>query len=292
MALLDIRQRVGWLFMTVIVAHLILISAQVSSHRGVPLLEEAIFGAVSEVQRVATGGIGEARGAWHNYLNLRQISRENDELRQRLSQLEVALQRERALAGQTRVLQELLDFKKETPLSTTPATVIASGASPDFRTMTLDKGSSEGLAADMAVIAPAGIVGRVILPTARAAKVQLIIDRNAAAAGLVERTRAQGVVVGTGSDRMRFEYVPGTADVKTGDRVVTSGMDGIYPKGFVIGQIESIERTAGEFSAVLIRPSVNLSALEAVLVVTSASEVPKADRIAAERTKPATARPE
>ena len=267
--------------MTVIVAHLILISAQVSSHRGVPLLEEAIFGAVSEVQRVATGGIGEARGAWHNYLNLRQISRENDELRQRLSQLEVALQRERALAGQTRVLQELLDFKKETPLSTTPATVIASGASPDFRTMTLDKGSSEGLAADMAVIAPAGVVGRVILPTARAAKVQLIIDRNAAAAGLVERTRAQGVVVGTGSDRMRFEYVPGTADVKTGDRVVTSGMDGIYPKGFVIGQIESIERTAGEFSAVLIRPSVNLSALEAVLVVTSASEVPKADRASA-----------
>lgn len=292
MALLDIRQRVGWLFMTVIVAHLILISAQVSSRRGVPLLEEAIFGAVSEVQRVATGGIGEARAAWHNYLNLRQISRENDELRQRVSQLEVALQRERALAGQTRVLQELLDFKKETPLSTTPATVIASGASPDFRTMTLDKGSSEGLAADMAVIAPAGIVGRVILPTARAAKVQLIIDRNAAAAGLVERTRAQGVVVGTGSDRLRFEYVPGTADVKTGDRVVTSGMDGIYPKGFVIGQIESIERTAGEFSAVLIRPSVNLSALEAVLVVTSASEVPKADRIAAEGAKPARARPE
>ena len=71
MALLDIRQRVGWLFMTVIVAHLILISAQVSSRRGVPLLEEAIFGAVAEVQRVATGGIGEARGAWHNYVNLR-----------------------------------------------------------------------------------------------------------------------------------------------------------------------------------------------------------------------------
>ena len=278
MALLDIRQRVGWLFITVTVAHLILISAQVTSRRGVPLLEETVFGAVAEVQRVATGGIGEARGAWHNYVNLRQISRENDELKQRLSQLEVALQQERALAGQTRVLQQVLDLKKETPFSTTPATIIASGASPDFRTMTLDKGSSQGLAADMAVIAPAGIVGRVILPTPRAAKVQLIIDRNAAAAGLVERTRAQGVVVGTGSDRMRFEYVPGPAELQKGDRVVTSGMDGIYPKGFVIGQIESIERTAGEFSTVLIRPSVDLSALETVLVVTSATEVPKADR--------------
>lgn len=278
MALLDIRQRVGWLFMTVTVVHLVLISAQVTSKRGVPLLEEAIFGSMAEVQRVATGGIGEVRAAWQNYVNLRQIGQENDALKQRLSQLEVALQRERALAGQTRVLQELLDLKMETPLATTPAVVIASGASPDFRTMTLDKGSSQGLAADMAVIAPAGIVGRVVLPTPRASKVQLIIDRNAAVAGLVERTRAQGIVVGNGSDRMRFEYVPGSAELKTGDRVVTSGIDGIYPKGFVIGQIESIERSAGEFSNVVIQPAVNLSALETVLVVTTASEVPKADR--------------
>jgi rod shape-determining protein MreC len=87
-------------------------------------------------------------------------------------------------------------------------------------------------------------------------------------------------VVGTGGDQMRFEYVPGTADLKVGDRVVTSGMDGIYPKGFVLGQIESIQRTAGEFSSVLIRPSVNLSALETVLVVTSATEAPKADQAA------------
>ncbi|HET9267459.1 MAG TPA: rod shape-determining protein MreC [Vicinamibacterales bacterium] len=278
MALLDIRQRVGWLFMTVTVMHLILISAQVQTRRGVPMLEEAIFGTMAEVQRVATGGIGEARGFWQSYVNLRETGRENESLKQRVSQLEVALQRERALAGQTKVLQEILDLKTETPFATTPAMVIASAASPEFRTMTLDKGSSQGLAADMAVLAPAGVVGRVVLPTPRAAKVQLIIDRNAAAAGLVERSRAQGVVIGTGTDQMRFEYIPGTADLKVGDLVVTSGMDGIYPKGFVIGQIESIQRSAGEFSNVLIRPAVNLSALETVLVVTSATEGPKAGR--------------
>ena len=281
MALLDIRQRVGWLFMTVTVMHLILISAQVQTRRGVPMLEEAIFGTMAEVQRVATGGIGEARGFWQSYVNLRETGRENESLKQRVSQLEVALQRERALAGQTKVLQEILDLKTETPFATTPAMVIASAASPEFRTMTLDKGSSQGLAADMAVLAPAGVVGRVVLPTPRAAKVQLIIDRNAAAAGLVERSRAQGVVIGTGTDQMRFEYIPGTADLKVGDLVVTSGMDGIYPKGFVIGQIESIQRSAGEFSNVLIRPAVNLSALETVLVVTSATEGPKAERTSA-----------
>ena len=83
----------------------------------------------------------------------------------------------------------------------------------------------------MAVIAPAGVVGRVVVPSARAAKVQLLIDRNAAAGALVERSRAQGVVVGSGDDRLRMEYVSEVADVVVGDVVVTSGIDGIYPEG-------------------------------------------------------------
>jgi len=119
----------------------------------------------------------------------------------------------------------------------------------------------------MAVISPAGIVGRVIQPNARAAKVQLLIDRNAAAGVLIERTRAQGVVVGTGADELRMDYVAGTADVKTGDVVVTSGIDGIYPKGFVIGQIQSVSRGGGQYSAIVIRPAVDFTALEAVLIV-------------------------
>jgi rod shape-determining protein MreC len=165
-------------------------------------------------------------------------------------------------------LQQLLEMRTQTSLETTAAAVIAGGASPDFRTMTIDKGSSEGLRPDMAVISPAGVVGRVILPTARAAKVQLLIDRDAAAGAIVERSRAQGVVVGTGTS-LTLDHVPGTADIKVGDRVVTSGIEGIYPKGFEIGQIESIDRRAGEFSAVIIRPAVEFSALEAVLVVLS-----------------------
>ena len=105
------------------------------------------------------------------------------------------------------------------------------------------------------------------MPTARASKLQLLIDRNAAAGAIVERSRAQGVVVGTGTDQLRLDYVSGTADVQVGDRVVTSGIDGIYPKGFVIGQIESIQRGAGAFSAIVVRPAVDFSGLESVLVV-------------------------
>jgi rod shape-determining protein MreC len=267
MAVLDIRQRTGWLFMAVTVGHIILISAQVNTRRGVPMLEEATFGVFAEVQRATTSVIGGAHDSWENYFALQQVRSDNEQLRQQLAQLQVEMQQERALAQQSRSLQQLLDLRSGLKLETTGANVIGAGASTEFRTMTLDKGTSDGLAANMAVISPLGVVGRVIMPTARASKLQLLIDRNAAAGAIVERSRAQGVVVGTGTDRLRLDYVSGTADVKAGDRIVTSGIDGIYPKGFVVGQIESIQRGAGVYSAIVVSPAVDFSGLESVLVV-------------------------
>ena len=272
MALLDIRQRTGWLFMAVVVGHILLISTQVATRRGVPVVEALTFGVFAEVQRTTTSGIGSVRDVWQNYFALQQTRQENQQLRTEVAQLRVGLQQERALAEQSRMLQKLLDMRMETPLKTTAAYVIAGAASPDFRTATIDKGTSDGLKPDMAVISPAGVVGRIILPTSRAAKIQLLIDRDAAAGAVTERGRAQGVVVGTGTS-LRFDHVSGTADIKVGDRVVTSGIEGIYPKGFEIGQIESIERRAGEFSAIIIRPTVEFSSIEAVLVVMTESSL-------------------
>jgi rod shape-determining protein MreC len=267
MALLDIRQRTGYLFLAVTVGHIILISAQVNTRRGVPILEAVTFGVFAEVQRGTSSVIGGMRKSWGDYLALQQVRSENEQLKQQLDRLQVSLQQERAVAEQSRTLQNLLDLRRTLSFATTGAAVIAGGASPEFRTITIDKGTGDGLRPDMAVIAPGGVVGRVIMPSARASKVQLLIDRNAGAAALVERSRAQGIVEGTGADRLNMTYVSGTADIKVGDRVVTSGIEGIYPKGFVIGQIESIERGAGEFTAVVIRPAVDFSSLEAVLVV-------------------------
>jgi len=275
-ALLDIRQRTGWLFMAVMVGHIVLISAQVNSRRGVPMLEEVTFGAFAEVQRASAQVIGNVQEGWQNYFALQQIRRENDDLKQRVAQLEIKVQQERAQAEQTRTLQGLLKLQQDTAPPTLAANVIGASADAYFRTISIDKGTAEGLRTDMAVIAPAGVVGRIILPTRRAAKVQLLIDRNAAAAALIERSRAQGVVIGTGGGTMTMAYLPGSADVKVGDRVVTSGIDRIYPKGFVIGQIESLQRGAGEFNGIVIRPAVDFSSLEAVLVVTAppAPDVP------------------
>jgi len=253
--------------MGVIVGHILLIAAQVNTRRGVPLLEEFTFGTFAEIQRAATSAIAAVRDNWVNYVALQDVRAENARLKEEVAALRIGLQQERALAQQSRVLQDLLDLKSAVTLSTVAASVIAGGASPEFRTITIDKGTDGGVFADMAVLAPSGVVGRVVMPTSRASKVQLLIDRDAAAGAIVERSRAQGVVVGTGTDRFRLDHVPGAADIQVGDRVVTSGIEGIYPKGFLIGQIESIERQSGEFTGVVVRPAVEFSALETVLVV-------------------------
>ena len=267
MALLDIRQRAGYLFLVVMVGHIVLISAQVSSRRGVPWLEEVTFGLFSEVQRGAWAVVSGARRVWSGYVGLRSVREENDALRQKLADVEVQLQEQRALADRSRGFERLLDLRGRTDLQTVAAEVIASSVAPEFRTLTIDKGSHQGLSTDMAVIAPAGVVGRVVSPTARASKVQLLIDRNAAAGSLVARSRAQGVVTGRGDGLLRMEYVAEIAELAVGDAVVTSGIDGIFPKGFVIGRIERIDRSGGGYKEILVKPAVDFTSLEEVLVV-------------------------
>jgi rod shape-determining protein MreC len=267
MALADIRHRPGVLLGAAIVLHVILISAQVNTATGVPVLQTVTFGTFSEVQRLTTSIIHGGRAVWTGYVALQQVRSENAALKQEIQTLQVRLQEERAQAQRTDNLRQLLELRERSRLDTVAAEIIAGAASPEFRTMTIDKGSSDGLQTNMAVISPAGVVGRVILPSRRASQVQLLIDRNAAAGALIERTRAQGVVVGFGDGSLRMEYVPGMADVRIGDLVVTSGIDGIYPKGFVIGTIDSVDRGPGSYHAIVVRPAVDASRLEEVLVV-------------------------
>jgi len=269
MALLDIRQRSGYLFLAVILGHILLISAQVNSRTGVPVLEQVTFGIFSEIQRGMSSGFNGVRRVWSGYIGLRQVKQENDDLKKRLADAEVALQAQRALSDRARGLEKLLELRDRVSLQTTAAEIIGAAATPDFRTVTIDKGTRDGLRQDMAIISPAGVVGRVVIPSARSAKVQLLVDRNAAAGALIERSRAQGVVVGAGEDRLRLENVSETADIVVGDTVVSSGIEGIYPKGFVIGTIEAVEKSGPAYKRITVRPAVDFSSLEEVLVVTT-----------------------
>ena len=267
MAFLDIRQRAGYLFLAVVVGHVILISAQISTRSGVPVLEAVTFGAFSEVQRGASALVNGVRTMWTGYVALRRVRSENDVLRRELADAQVQVQSQRALADRSRGFARLLELRDRTDLATAAAEIIGSGATADFRTVTIDKGVLEGLKADMAVIAPAGVVGRVVVTSPRASKVQLIVDRNAAAGALIERSRAQGLVLGVGDDTLRMDYVSEVSDVVVGDTVVTSGIDGIFPKGFVIGRVNAIEKSAGAYRRIAVQPAVDFSSLEEVLVV-------------------------
>lgn len=280
MNVIDTRQRAGYLFLAVMLGHIVLISAQVNSRGGVPILETVTFGAIAEVQRGAYALFNGVSSGWDGYVGLRQVRAENETLKQQLATLRVEMQEQRALLGRTRNLEQLLTLRDRVTLETTAAQVIAGGATPEFRTLTIDKGTSEGLRADMAVIAPAGVVGRIVTPSSRASKVQLLIDRNAAAGALIERTRAQGVVVGGGDEPLRLEYVSETSDVAVGDAVVTSGIDGIYPKGFIIGQVASVTKSGTAYREIMVRPAVNFSSLEEVLVVLT----PTPAKVAAQET--------
>ena len=267
MALPDIRQRAGYLFLVVAVGHIILISAQVNSHSGIPLLQAVVFGAFSRVQSAAAAVVGSGQALWSNYVDLRRVRVENDDLRRRTAELQAKLQQQRSQAEESARLRQLLDLREHAGLSLTGADVIGGSATPGARTVTINKGRRDGLRAYTAVLAEGGIVGCVMTPSRGTAKVQLLVDRNAAIAALVERSRAQGIVLGTGEDVLRMEYLAATADVKQGDTVVSSGIDGIYPKGFAIGHIERVEKAGSGVKTAYVRPTVDFSALEEVLVV-------------------------
>ncbi len=267
--MLDIRKRTGYLFLAVMMAQVILVSAQVQTKAGSKVLQAVTFELFSRVQAGTASALDLGRNGWSNYLALRGVRGENESLKRRVAELEVRLQQEHALAVRAAQLQELLHLQTQGPLPTLAAEVIAGNQDTVLRSVTIDRGSDEGVLADMAVIAPGGIVGRVIAPVARhAARVQLIIDRSAAAGALTERTRAGGMIVGAEANpRLRMELVSNLSDVKAGDNVVASGIDGIYPKGYLIGWVERAEQGGGLYHTITVRPSVDFSTLEQVLVV-------------------------
>ncbi|HEX6462995.1 MAG TPA: rod shape-determining protein MreC [Vicinamibacterales bacterium] len=265
----EIHKRTGGLFVGVVVAQVILVSAQIQTKSGVRLLSAAVFETFSRVQVATAAVVNGVRGTWGNYFALRHARVENEALRRQVADLEVKLQEEHALAARSARLQELMDLKTSATLPTLAAEVVAGNPDPTMRTVTINRGSGDGVLADMAVIAPRGIVGRVIGPVGRhAARVQLIVDRNAAAGALSERTRAGGMIIGAEAyPPLRMDLVSNFADVKPGDNIVASGVDGIYPKGYLIGQVERSDHGSGLYRNISVRPAVDFSSLEEVLVV-------------------------
>lgn len=264
-----IHRRTLTLFVAVCLGHVLLISAQVQSRSGLPVIESVAFGTFAGVQRLTTGLADAVSGGWTNYFALRGAARENAALKQHVLDLEVTIQQQQALVARTRALEQALALKQTLTDPLLTAEVIAGNPQPGTLTVTINRGTSDGVGEDMAVIGSRGVVGRVISPVSpNAATVQLITGREAALAVAFERSNAGGMAVGGAADGLlRAEFVPVLADVQIGERVTTSGQDGIFPQGFLVGTVERVNRSGAD-REIVIRPAVDFSHVDIVMVTT------------------------
>ena len=272
------RRRTLTLFVVLCLGHVLLISAQVQSGQGRSVLHDSAFGAVAAVQGSSAAVTQGAGGIWSHYFALVGASRENEELRARVVSLEGELQAERARAATVTALEQALKMQQSVVPPTLAARVIAGSPAPGTLTVTIDRGTSDGVTPNMAVISGAGVVGRVIgQPTGHAARVQLLHGKSANTGAMIEKTGDAGLAAGGFADGLlRLELLSSGANVAVGDRIVTSGQDGIYPAGFVIGQV-TVVNGSGKAREVIIAPAVNFSHVDLVLVVLARPAQPGAD---------------
>ena len=209
-----------------------------------------------------------AKQLWQGYFYLVGVRRQNAELQRQLEeykQREVRFQE--AQQALTR-LEVLLDLKRQVALPVIGARVIAYDPTLWSRSAIINQGKAQGVKEGLPVLAPQGIVGRIVAVYPEYSKVMLIVDRKSGADAMVQRTRIRGMLKGKGGNRCSLEFVPKSADVQVGDLVLASGLVGLYPKGLVFGKVTAAnKKNPGVFQEIEVTPNVDLSTLEEVLVV-------------------------
>jgi rod shape-determining protein MreC len=205
-----------------------------------------------------------------SYITLRGYQAENERLRQKIVELEQERNRFLEAEATNRRLQQLLGFRSHLPVTGITATVIAASASSWFKSCLLDKGNADGIRKGMAVVTPLGALGKVIDVTPRTAKVLLLTDPNSGVDVVVQRTRARGIVSGSLENGPIMKYVKFSEDVQVGDRLLTSGLDGVFPKGMMVATVTTVRKQSqGLFQYIGVMPTVTLDGTEQVLVVES-----------------------
>jgi rod shape-determining protein MreC len=218
-------------------------------------------------------------GLWDGYVDLRHVREENQQLRREVEFLQGHNNQLREAAAATARLESILEFRQKTLPDTVAAQVIGRDATNWYRGVILNKGEQDGVRPDMGVVTPAGVVGRVVKATASSSVVLLVTDPNNAIAALVQRTRDEGIVEGARSGRARLKYIPLLSSIHPGDRVVTSGLTGAFPRGIALGVVTHIEKEEGAlFQSAELEPEVDLTKLEEVLVIRAAHEETDAAR--------------
>lgn len=220
------------------------------------------------LQKAFTASIRYIETVWSRYFYLVQTAKENEKLREELGRMieENNCYQEAVLSNER--FRRLLDLKSTLPHQMVASEVIGKDPSPWFKTIIVDKGSRVGVATGMAVLVPDGVVGQVIEVANEYAKVLLLVDQNSAVDTLVQRTRARGIVKGGVIGKCIFDYALRKDDIRVGDTIITSGVDGVFPKGLRVGEVsEIVKRNAGIFQEVVISPFVDFEKIEEVFII-------------------------
>lgn len=263
------RYRVSIFAVIFLTTALLTISSRINNVGRLAFIDWALLEITSPFQKAITYSTDAIGNLIDSYVFLVNLKRENVALRKMVAELrrENNLLMEKAIASER--LRNLLQFSKEIPRSMLPAQIIGIDPSSWFRTILIDKGTKHGVNRGMAVVSPEGIVGHVLQTSPHYSKVLLITDFNSSVDAIVQRSRAKGLVEGNGDNRCRLKYAERTQDIQPGDRVITSGLGGRYPKGLMIGTISKIQKKSyGLFQYAEIMLNVNFGKLEEVFVIT------------------------
>lgn len=255
----------GWLLLFLLLGQALMVTLQAAGS-GTSRLEAAALAVLAPVSRSVTHGVELTRQFGENLRQRSTLQVENDRLREENLQLHRQLQRLQELESQVRQLAEAVSYDPPQQGEYRVADVVYVDHTSWLRTLVL-YAPQQGLTVDQAVLTSRGLVGRVVLVTGPYAKVQLITDRAASVGALVQRTRRQGMARGTGDGELELAYLPQQSDVRLGDRVVTSGTDGIFPRGLPIGIVASVETGTDLFHRIRLAPAVDFGTLDHAYVL-------------------------
>ena len=223
---------------------------------------------VAPFQEAVNHSIRFAGGMWKHYFSLVSTAMENDNLKKELNLAIAKSNHLDEIELSNLRLRKLLNFQRTKANRVLAAEVIGVDPSSWFKAIIIDKGKSDGITKGLPVVMPEGIAGQVVDVSSGYSKVILIIDQNSAVDALVQRTRARGIIRGESTGQCLFQYVLRKDEVRAGDKIVSSGLDGVFPKGQPIGEVtEVVKRSSGIFQEVKVAPYIDFEKLEEVLVI-------------------------
>ncbi|MEW6441894.1 MAG: rod shape-determining protein MreC [bacterium] len=231
-------------------------------------LQRALLEVTGPFQKGITGGVRLIGGIWNRYFDLVHVQEENQALREIIKELKrerIQLLEERS---ENERLRGLLGFKERFESPLLPAEVIGSDGSGWFQTLVIDRGQRDGVQEGMAVMTVEGVVGQVMECSRNFSRVLLITDPNSSIAAVLQSTRAPGIVEGAGRQKCILKYLQQSETVEAGEVTLSSGVDGIYPKGLPIGTVSEVQKQDAQlFQYVEIQPFVRFDKLEEVFIL-------------------------